>query len=82
MAEPSLELLQAMVQRVLDKLSDHDSRFTTIDQRLTALEKHMAGLRYVGATDAQSVANVQEQMARLDVRLQRIERRLDLVDTP
>ncbi len=78
MAEPSLELLQTMVQRVLDKLNDHDGRFTVIDQRLTALD--MAALRYIGATDAQSVANVQEQMARLDVRMQRIERRLDLVD--
>ena len=80
MAEPSLELLQMMVQRVLCKLNDHDGRFTVIDQRLTALEKHMAALRYVGATDAQSVANVQEQVARLDMRMQRIERPLDLVD--
>jgi hypothetical protein len=40
MAEPSLELLQAMVQRVLDKLIEHDERFDVIDKRFTALERH------------------------------------------
>lgn len=79
MAEPSLELLQTMVQRVLDKQTIHDDRFGLIDQRLTAIERSIATLRYAGATDAQSVVTVQEQMARLDVRVQRIERRLDLV---
>ena len=82
MAEPNLELLQTMVQRVLDKLTGHDDDFHEINGRLTSIERHITGLRRDAATDAEFSVGVQERVARLGERLGRIERRLDLVDTP
>jgi hypothetical protein len=83
MAEPSLELLQAMVQRALHKLTEHDGEFRQIGQRLTAIERHLAGVRRDRAAkrtdvpsgvcrtavlDAETTVNVQAQVDRLGVR--------------
>jgi hypothetical protein len=62
MAEPSLELLQTMVQRVLDVLGQHGERLGSIEGRLTALEKHMAGLHHVVASGVEDTANSQRQV--------------------
>ena len=80
MAEPSLELLQAMVQRVLDKLADHDATFAEVTARLTSIERHLAGVRRDAVLDAETTTNVQAQVDALRSRLARIERRLELVD--
>jgi predicted trehalose synthase len=80
MAEPNLELLQAMTQRVLDKLAEHDGDFHAIRERLTAIERHLAGVRRDAVLDAETTVNVQAQVDRLGDRIGRIERRLDLAD--
>lgn len=80
MAEPSLELPQAMVQRTLDKLTEHDGEFRQINQRLTAIERHLAGVRRDAVLDAETTVNVQAQVDRLGARIERIERRLDLTE--
>lgn len=80
MAEPSLELLQAMVQRVLDKQVDHDGTFAEMGARLTSIVRHLAGVRRDAVLDAETVTNVQAQVDALRSRLTRIERRLELVD--
>ena len=43
--EPSLESLQAMTQRVLDKVAGHGDDFHEIRSRLTAIERQLAGVR-------------------------------------
>ncbi len=80
MAEPNLELLQAMAQRTLDKLTEHDGQFDLINQRLTAIERHLAGVRRDAVLDAETTVNVQAQVDQLGTRIGRIERRLDLAE--
>ena len=79
MAEPNLELLQAMVQRVLDVLARHTTEFQEVKQRLTTLETQVG---QVIATEQIHYAQVMQRLDRHEDRLDRIERRLDLIDAP
>jgi tetrahydromethanopterin S-methyltransferase subunit G len=75
MAEPSLELLQTMVQRVLDRQGDE---FNEVKARLASLEPAVLSIRKVG--DAHIDANLQDQLDRVSTRVDRIERRLDIAE--
>jgi hypothetical protein len=77
MAEPDLGLLQAMVQRVLDKLSEHDTWQVETSKRLVAIERHIAAVRRDAVLDAENVTNVEERLDTLGERVARIERRLE-----
>jgi hypothetical protein len=78
MAEPDLGLLQVMVQRVLDKLGEHDTWQVETSKRLVAIERHIAAVRRDSVLDAESVTNVEERMDTLAERVARLERRLEL----
>jgi len=78
MAEPNLELLQSMVQRVLDRLSEHSDEFREVKLRLGSLERAVLGIRSDIVGDAHVVANLQAQMDRVSARVDRIEQRLDI----
>jgi len=78
MAEPNLELLQSMVQRVLDRLSEHSDEFREVKLRLGSLERAVLGIRSDMVGDAHVVANLQAQMDRVSARVDRIEQRLDI----
>ncbi len=80
MAEASLELLQAMVQRVLDGQAGLRDDMIDVKERLVSLERATVASRRDQANDAEHVAHVQAQMDRLAGRLARIERRLDMVE--
>jgi hypothetical protein len=79
MAEPSLELLQTMVQRVLDRLDQQGIGLREVSQRLITVEHQIA---QVVATEASHYAGLSERLEHVATRIERIERRLDLVETP
>jgi tetrahydromethanopterin S-methyltransferase subunit G len=79
MAEPNLELLQTMVQRVLDVLARHTNELGEIKQRLTTIELQVGGL--VGAEQSHYAVTMQ-RFDQIEKRLERLERRDDLADGP
>jgi len=80
MPDVSLEMLQAMVQRVLDGQKEQREDLREIKGRLTALELGQAAIKRDIAASAESDARIQGQLDRLSDRVERIERRLNLVD--
>lgn len=73
MAEPTLDLLMQMVQRVLDSQRETREDIREIKARLGRLETEVAGLH--GFLAEQSI-----RLDRFSDRLERVERRLQIVD--
>ncbi|HJQ56035.1 MAG TPA: hypothetical protein VJ890_03975 [Vineibacter sp.] len=73
MADPSLELLQAMVQRVLDSVVRLESGQSEIIHRVGHLERETANLHQAYAAQSVRLDNISE-------RLSRIERRIGLIE--
>jgi len=67
------ELLLEHMKAIQAKLSVHDERFTGIENDLRAMKAHMMGL-------VQSDLNRDHDYSTIYARLDRIERRLDIVD--
>ena len=78
MAEPSLELLHVMVQRVLDRLDEHSDDFKEVRRRFSALKRAELGIRGDLIGDAQVDATLQQQIDRIRSRVDRVEQRLDI----
>jgi tetrahydromethanopterin S-methyltransferase subunit G len=78
MAEPSLERLQVMVQRVLDRLSEHSDEFKEVKLRLGSLERSVLSLRSDMVGDAHVVANSQAQLDRISARMDEVEQRREI----
>jgi hypothetical protein len=74
MAETSLELLQSMVERVL-------TGQRRIEVRLDRVVDDLADLKLQITNTEEALVGVNRRLDRLDLRVERIERRLDLVDT-
>lgn len=68
------ELLLEHLKQIQTKLSDQDERFSRVENELRAIKAHVAGL-------VQSDLIRDADYASMQFRLDRIERRLDLVDT-
>ncbi len=68
MAEPDLQLLQTMVQRVLDNQADAKADLGEIKERLGLLEG--------------TYASISRRVDRLGGEVEQIKRRLDIVDAP
>ena len=68
MAEVSLELLQTMIQRVLDRQADQAALLSEVGERLGSLEGQYASMS--------------RRLDRVGDDVERIKRRLDLVDQP
>lgn len=77
MAEPDLGLLQSMVQRVLDVQTQHTEQLHEIKQRLTTVETQAGNL---SATESVHYAQTMQRLDRHERQMERIERRLDIVD--
>jgi hypothetical protein len=75
MAEASLEFLQGMIERVLT-----GQRRT--DAKLDRIIDDLADLKVRTTNTEEGLAGVNRRLDRLDVRMDRIERRLDLTDAP
>lgn len=63
------------VRQIQGRLSDHDARFSRIESELRAVKSHVAGL-------VQSDLSRDADQAAMQVRLDRIERRLGIADAP
>ena len=80
MAEPSLELLQVMVQRVLDRQEEHSQEFKELRARMLSVERAVLSIRGDMIGDAHVDSNLQSQIDHVRTRIDRIERRLDFAD--
>lgn len=80
MAEPSVELLQIMVQRVLDRQAEHSDEFKEVRQRLTSLERAVLSIRSDMVGEAHVIAMLQAQIDRTNARVDRLERRVEIAD--
>jgi hypothetical protein len=78
MAEASLELLQAMVQRVLGNQEVHTAELREIRERVSHVERGLIGIRRDLVGDAEVMSSLQGQISRLDDRMVRVEQRLEL----
>ena len=67
------ELILEHLRQIQGKLANHDERFSRIENGLRAIKSHVAGL-------VQSDLTRDEVQASLQIRVERIERRLDLAD--
>jgi tRNA(Ser,Leu) C12 N-acetylase TAN1 len=75
MTETSLELLQAMVERVL-------TGQRRIETKLDRIVDDLADLKLRTTSTEEALAGVNRRLDRADVRMDRIERRLELSDVP
>ena len=73
MAEPSLELLQVMVNRVLDKLNEHDGRFAQVMNRLERVERALLAGQRLLLDRTESDTDIQHQIDDLIRRVQALE---------
>lgn len=58
MAEPTLDLIQAMLQKVLDTQREHSNDFREVKLRLGELQSSTAGIRRDQALDAEVSAHL------------------------
>ena len=75
MAEPTLELLQAMVQRVLDG----NRRIEVKQDRII---DDLSDPKFSTTNIEEPLAGVNRRLDRLEMRVERMERRLELTDAP
>ncbi len=68
-----------MMQRTLDTLARHSDALQSLSQRMTTLEIQTGSLI---ANEQCHYGHVMQQLDRCGTRLDRIERRLDLIDLP
>lgn len=78
MSEPTLELLQAMIQKVLDTRRDDVLFQKETTQRLAHIESLLVVQRRESSLDAEGVALLSARFDRLAEEVDRIKRRLDI----
>jgi hypothetical protein len=79
MAEVSLEMLQAMLQRLLDDNAILRADVRELKQRTGVLERQVGALT---GNEAEHYASLSVRLDGVGSRLERIERRLELVEAP
>ena len=75
MPEPSLELIQSMVQRVLDMQKMLRDDVTNVRRRISRMEASMIALQRSSLDAQEGEAGVQEQVDGLAARVERLERK-------
>jgi hypothetical protein len=79
MAEPNLELIQAMFQRLLDSHWETRDDIRELKERMTGVELGLAGVCRDLVSLSEADTRLQIALDRQGDRLERIERRLDLL---
>ncbi|MDF1864414.1 MAG: hypothetical protein P1U70_06250 [Saprospiraceae bacterium] len=74
MAEITNDLMYEVLKDIRGTLKEHSEHFRMVNQRLEAIEHHMAGFHI-------TVSHHQEEIAGLKLRLERLEKRLEIRDT-
>jgi hypothetical protein len=77
MAEPTLEMLMAMMQRTLDTQRETAGDIRDMKLRLTSIERQLGSN---AASESEHYASVMGRMDRFDDRLGRVARRLEIGD--
>jgi chromosome segregation ATPase len=80
MAEEPINLVLEQLRAIRTQLNRHDERFDEILQRLTRVDLATAGLRREQAGDAENVAYLEARLDKLTGEIDRIKRRLELID--
>jgi chromosome segregation ATPase len=80
MADEPINLVLEHLRAIRAKLDEHDERFNDVVHRLTRIEIVNAGLRREQAGDAENVAHLGARLDRLGEEIDRIKRRLELID--
>jgi hypothetical protein len=80
MAEPSLELVQVMFQRLLDGQGRLEMRMSALEDRLTGVERQTAAARRDIVLFGEAFATLHGRIDSQDDHIARIERRLDIHD--
>jgi hypothetical protein len=73
MPDPNLELLQAMVQRVLDSIARLETGQREVVQRLGRLERLTADLHTDWTSQSVRMDNLGERLARIETRIGLVE---------
>ena len=73
MTDVTNNLMYEVLKGIQSTLNNHSEQFRIMNQRLSAIESHMAGFH-------KSVDVHQDEIHHLKIRLDRIEKRLDLAD--
>jgi hypothetical protein len=81
-AEASLDLIQAMLQRLVDGQRQTHQDLADLKERMGAVELGLIGVRRELVGLAEADARLGIRVDHLESRLERIERRLDLHDGP
>jgi hypothetical protein len=76
------ELMMDILRAIRSDIASLSERFDDQTLRLGRVEAAVASLRREQSSDAEAYAEVQMRIDRIINRIGRIERRLDLVDTP
>ena len=80
MAEEPMNLVLEHLRAIRAKLAEHDEHFIDVGARLTRIELSVAGFRREQANDAEGVAHLGLRVDRLRDEIDRIKRRLELID--
>jgi hypothetical protein len=80
MSDVSLEMIQAMIQKILDGRRDDLLFQRDVKERLTHVETMLASQRREMALDAEGVAMLSARFDRLAEEVDRIKRRLEISD--
>jgi hypothetical protein len=78
MSDNVLDFLREQFTRLNLRLDDAAAWQAETSKRLTAIERHIAGVRRDAVLDAESMVNVQDQVDAIAARIARIERRLEI----
>jgi hypothetical protein len=82
MTEDIREFVHERSRRTDEKLDKVVELLTGFAPRLNSLEQQVAGLRVDFAHRREDLVRIEHRLDRTDARLNHIERRLELVDTP
>lgn len=82
MVDPSYELMLEQLRQIRATQGMHSEQFAEVLHRLSAVEIGLVGLRRETAGDAETVAHLQARVDRMQGEIDRINRRLDLIDAP
>lgn len=82
MAEVTNELIYEILKSMQGRLSNIDDKLVAIDGRLDSLTSQVRGLAMEMNGGHGDIANIYKILGRLDQRVTRIEKRLDIIEEP
>lgn len=82
MADATNELMLEQFRQIRTILGVHGQKLDELLHRVSTLELGVSGLRRDHAGDAESRAHLQARVDRMQDEIDRINRRLDLIDAP